>query len=71
MATIDLPESLIVLERSAWDAIQAGQLTVDTALKVHAGIAAFVAERQAAGDEVRRMDVELALKALVRYEQAA
>jgi hypothetical protein len=69
--TIELPDHLIALERQAWAEIQAGALTVDTARAVHDGIAAYVAERQAAGDEVRRMDVELGLKTLVRYETAA
>lgn len=70
MATIDFPDTLIALARTSWAEIQRGELTVETARAVHEGIAAYVAERQAAGDEVRRMDVELGLKTLVRYETA-
>lgn len=68
---IELPDDLIALERAAWTEIQRGELTVETARAVHEGIAAYVAERTAAGDEVRRMDVELGLKTLVRYTAAA
>lgn len=68
---IDLPDDLIALEQSAWKEIQAGRLTVPTAQAVHEGIAAFVTERQAAGEDVRRMDVELELKQRVRYTAAA
>jgi hypothetical protein len=64
--TIDFPEPLIALERSAWEEIQAGRLTVDTALAVHEAVTAFAAETG-----LRRMDVELGLKTLVRYETAA
>lgn len=71
MATIELPDALLELERSAWAEIQRGELTVPTALAVHEGVATFVAERKAAGDEVRRMDVELELKQRVRYETVA
>lgn len=71
MATIEFPEDLIALARTSWAEIQAGRLTVETARAVHENIAAYVAERQAAGDEVRRMDVELGLKTLVRYTAAA
>jgi hypothetical protein len=66
VATIDYPEDLIALERSAWVEIQAGRLTVATARAVHEAVTAFAAE---AG--LRRMDVELGLKTLVRYETAA
>lgn len=66
MATIDFPEDLIELERSAWVEIQAGRLTVETARKVHEAVGAFAEQ---AG--LRRMDVELGLKTLVRYETAA
>ncbi|MCX4596051.1 hypothetical protein OG819_42320 [Streptomyces sp. NBC_01549] len=66
MASIEFPEDLIELERSAWAQIQRGELTVATARKVHEAVAAFAEQ---AG--LRRMDVELGLKTLVRYETAA
>ncbi|MFE2737249.1 hypothetical protein [Streptomyces sp. NPDC059349] len=71
MADTEYPDDLIALERSAWEQIQAGTLTVETALAVREGIDKFVAERKAAGGGVRRMDVELGLKRLVRYKPAA
>ena len=64
--TIDFPTDLIELERSAWAEIQAGQLTVDTALAVHQGVAAFA---QQAG--VSRYDVEEQLKRAVRHPEMA
>ncbi|MGD6757257.1 hypothetical protein [Streptomyces sp. BH105] len=64
MADIDFPDDLIELERSAWTAIQAGTLTVEAALAVQQGVAAFA--RQAGID---RRDVEKALKKLVRHPQ--
>ncbi|WP_133305498.1 hypothetical protein [Streptomyces sp. AcE210] len=69
MADTEYPDDLIALERSAWEQIQIGTLTVETALAVHEGM--DVAKRKAAGDEVRRMDVELGLKRLVRYKTVA
>ncbi|MFF2852729.1 hypothetical protein ACFVT5_41510 [Streptomyces sp. NPDC058001] len=63
---IELPDDLIALERSAWEAIQAGRLTLDEARAVHAAVAAF-----ATSAGLRRMDVELALKDQVRYAAAA
>ncbi|MGW6484180.1 hypothetical protein ACWGDS_41195 [Streptomyces sp. NPDC055059] len=71
MADTEYPDDLIALERSAWEQIQAGTLTVGTARAVREGIDNFVAERKAAGNEVRRMDIELGLKWLVRYKAAA
>jgi hypothetical protein len=59
--TIDFPAHLLALESRAWADIQAGTLTVDTAHAVHAAVAAFAAE---AG--LRRIDVELGVKAVVR-----
>lgn len=64
--TIDFPTDLIELERSAWAEIQTGTLTVETARAVHEAVTAFAEQ---AG--LRRMDVELGLKTLVRYETAA
>ena len=66
MATIDFPENLIELERSAWEEIQAGRLTVPTALAVHTAVVAFAAQ---AG--VPRLDVEEQLKRAVRYPEPA
>ncbi|WP_405888916.1 hypothetical protein OG762_37205 [Streptomyces sp. NBC_01136] len=62
MATIDFPDDLIALERTAWAEIQAGRLTVDTARAVHEGIAKFAQESKLA-----RLDVEMGLKKAVRH----
>lgn len=69
--TDDFPAHLLALERAAWAEIQAGQLTVATAQAVRDGIDAYVAERAAAGETVRRIDVELGVKARVRYGAGA
>ncbi|MFF2502214.1 hypothetical protein ACFVTY_02275 [Streptomyces sp. NPDC058067] len=61
---IELPPNLIELERSAWAEIQAGTLTVPTALAVHEALAAFTAE---SGQS--RFDVEMALKKRVRHPE--
>lgn len=61
--TIDFPADLLALEARAWEEIQAGQLTVETAQAVHEAVSAFAAE---AG--LRRIDVELGLKQRVRGE---
>jgi hypothetical protein len=66
---IDFPDSLIELERSAWTEIQAGALTVPTALAVHEGIAAFVQQAAGAGTPVGRLDVEMGLKKAVRHSK--
>lgn len=65
MATIDFPDNLIALERSAWEEIQAGRLTVATARAVQDGIAAFAEQ---AG--LPRYDVEMGLKRAVRHPAA-
>jgi hypothetical protein len=65
VADIDFPDDLIELERSAWEQIQAGVLTVETARAVQDGIKAF-AER--AG--LPRLDVEMGLKKAVRHPAA-
>lgn len=65
MATIDFPDDLIELERSAWAEIQRGELTVPTAHAVHAAVAAF-AEQAGVG----RYDVEMGLKKAVRHPAA-
>lgn len=60
--TIELTDELIALEQKAWDEIQAGTLTVETAAAVQAAI---VAHAEATGQ--RRIDVEAALKRHVRH----
>ncbi|MGW6747615.1 hypothetical protein [Streptomyces sp. NPDC055006] len=64
MADIEFPDDLIALERSAWEAIQAGTLTVDTAIAVQQAVTAFAVE---AGQP--RIDVEMALKKKVRHPE--
>ncbi|MFJ9038031.1 hypothetical protein ACIRF8_15730 [Streptomyces sp. NPDC102406] len=64
MATIDFPDNLIELERTAWTQIQAGALTVETAQAVQERITAFAAE---AGME--RLTVEMGLKRVVRHAE--
>lgn len=66
MATIEFPPNLIELERSAWAEIQAGTLTVETALAVHEAVTAFAEQ---AG--MPRLDVEAGLKRAVRHPEAA
>jgi hypothetical protein len=66
VATIELPEDLLALERSAWAEIQAGRLTVATAASVHQAVAAFA---QQAG--VPRLDVEEMVKRVVRHPEPA
>lgn len=60
--TIELPDDLLALERSAWEEQQRGNLTVATAHAVHAAVAAYATE---AG--LPRIDVELGLKQAVRH----
>lgn len=62
----DLPTELIELERSAWTEIQAGELTVETALAVHEAVAAYVAREDV--DETR-LAVEMQLKRHVRHPE--
>jgi len=66
VASIEFPDDLIALARTSWAEIQRGELTVDTARAVHEAVGAFAAD-----SGLRRMDVELGLKTLVRYETAA
>jgi hypothetical protein len=66
VASIEFPDDLIALARTSWTEIQRGELTVDTARAVHEAVGAFALQ---AG--LRRMDVELGLKTLVRYGTAA
>lgn len=66
MADIDFPPDLLALERSAWAAIQAGELTVETARAVQDGINAFAEQAQ-----LPRLDVEMGLKKVVRHAAEA
>ena len=66
MTTLDFPPDLLALEARAWQEIQAGQLTVDTARAVHDGISVFAAEA-----EVGRYEVEMGLKKVVRHPAEA
>lgn len=66
MADIDFPDDLIELERSAWQEIQAGRLTIATAGAVQAAVTEFAAKTGTA-----RYDVEMALKKAVRHVEAA
>lgn len=66
MPTIDFPDDLIALERAAWEQIQAGGLTVETARAVQERISVFAAE---AGLE--RLAVETELKRVVRHPELA
>ncbi|MFD9276957.1 hypothetical protein ACFWD7_06640 [Streptomyces mirabilis] len=66
MASIEFPDHLIALERSAWAEIQRGELTVETARDVHEAVTAFAAE---AG--IARLEVEMGLKQAVRHAAAA
>lgn len=68
--TIDFPPDLLALEARAWEEIQAGALTVDTATAVHQGIDAFVRQAKEAGNPVARIDVEMGLKKAVRHAEA-
>lgn len=66
MASIDFPEDLLALERSAWEAIQAGTLTPEQAHAVHQRVAEFAEEA-----ELPRLEVEMGLKQAVRHAEAA
>lgn len=58
---IELTDELIRLEQAAWEEIQAGTLTVDTAIAVQAAVTEHA---KATGQS--RFDVEAALKKRVR-----
>jgi hypothetical protein len=66
VADIDFPDTLIELERTAWEEIQAGTLTVATAQAGQAAMTAFAAEH---GHD--RHVVEMALKKAVRHPEPA
>jgi hypothetical protein len=61
---IELPDDLIALEQRAWEEIQAGQLTAETAQAVQQAITAHAEQ---AG--VDRYEVEMALKKTVRHPE--
>lgn len=63
--SIDFPDTLLALETTAWQEIQAGSLTAEQAADVQAGVTAFATE---AGRD--RYEVEMALKRVVRYPEA-
>ncbi len=64
VADIDIPESLIALERTAWAEQQAGALTVETAAAVQQ---AYTEHAKAA--QVSRYKVEQATKRIVRHPE--
>jgi hypothetical protein len=64
VADIDFPEDLMTLERTAWEEIQAGRLTLDTARAVHEAVGAFAEQAR-----VARYDVEMGLKRAVRHRE--
>jgi hypothetical protein len=66
MNDIDFPEDLIALERTAWEEIQAGRLTVNTATAVQERLTAFAAE---AG--LDRYTAEMGLKRAVRHDKVS
>jgi hypothetical protein len=66
VSDIEFPDTLIALERAAWEEIQAGRLTVATATAVQAAITAHA---EAAG--MSRYDAEMALKRAVRHTETA
>jgi hypothetical protein len=65
VSDIDLPDDLLQLERSAWEAAQRGKLTAEQAAAVQAGITAFA---EASG--LDRYTVEMTLKRVVRHAEA-
>ncbi|MEV4783949.1 hypothetical protein AB0K53_00595 [Streptomyces tuirus] len=63
MSDIEFPDSLLDLERAAWEELQAGRLSVATATAVQDAITAHA---EATG--VSRCTVEMALKKAVRHQ---
>ena len=63
---VELSDDLIALEQQAWQEIQAGQLSTETAEAVHAAV---VAHATATGQD--RLAVETALKKTVRHAATA
>jgi hypothetical protein len=64
VSDIEFPDTLIALERAAWDEIQAGRLTVATATAVQDAITAHA---EAAG--LDRYTVEMGVKRAVRHAE--
>lgn len=64
MSTIDFPAELLELERSAWEAQQAGTLTPEQAAAVQQAVTEHA--EQAGLD---RHEVEMALKRQVRHPE--
>lgn len=60
--TFEYPAPLLALETTAWEEIQAGKLTVDTAAAVQTAVTEFAAE---GGHD--RYTVEMGLKRIVRH----
>ncbi|OUD04727.1 hypothetical protein [Streptomyces swartbergensis] len=65
MSDIEFPDTLLDLERAAWEEHQAGRLTVATANAVQDAITAHA---KATG--LDRYTVEMALKKAVRHAEA-
>ncbi|MDX5563788.1 hypothetical protein PYK79_11035 [Streptomyces sp. ID05-04B] len=63
--TFDFPAPLLALEHTAWQQIQAGTLTVDTAAAVQQAVTAYADEH---GHQ--RYEVEMGLKRAVRHPAA-
>lgn len=63
MSDFDFPDDLLQLERSCWEAIQAGTLTAEQAGETQAAVTAWAGEH---GHD--RYAVEMALKKAVRHE---
>ncbi|MDI9885885.1 hypothetical protein QMZ92_16245 [Streptomyces sp. HNM0645] len=61
---VELSPELVELETRAWQEIQAGQLTTETAEAVHAAV---VAHAEATGQD--RLAVETELKRTVRHPE--
>jgi hypothetical protein len=66
VSDIEFPDTLIALERTAWEEHQAGRLTVATANAVQDAITAHA---KAAGMD--RYTAEMALKRAVRHTEPA
>ncbi|WP_228994676.1 hypothetical protein [Streptomyces sp. DH8] len=64
MAEIEIPESLLVLERAAWAEQREGRLTLATAEAVQRAV-----REHAAAAKVSRLAVEMEMKRLVRHEE--
>ena len=63
---IELPDELLALETRAWEELQAGRLTPDTAGAVQAAVTAHAEQTG-----VDRYKLEMALKKAVRHPEPA